>query len=182
MTLLLKYPKCLLSAAIVMGGVVMGIVYRNDLWDDTWEGLISLQFLVPITLIFSLTALVVFVWKRRIGKLLKHSLAIGWSLVLSIILFVETGGWINQYKVNAVEEYVARAVPILDQIKEKQGAYPDKLPTGILGEPPELLRDYGRYTATRSSFYIEYIDEPAESAISGGPNEFDSDTRKWEYH
>jgi len=69
----------------------------------------------------------------------------------------------------------------LDQIKQKSGAYPAKLPTGILGEPPELLQYDGDYSATRSSFRFEYVDEPAEWAGGDGPLEFDNTNREWRY-
>lgn len=179
MTPLFKYPKCLLSAAIVMFGLIMGVVTQDDLFSDFLLGLRYLFFSVAFTVVVSLVALVIFVWKRRIGKFLSYSLVIGFSSIVSVIVFGRTGPLLNQWKVDAVESYVARAVPILDQIKQKQGAYPTNLPTELLGEPPELLRDYGDYSATSSTFRFEYVDDPAEWAGGAGLIEFDNTNREW---
>jgi hypothetical protein len=181
MTRLLNYPKCLLSAAIIMVGLVMGVARQDDLFADFlfWMG--GNFFSVAFTVVIGLVAVVVFVWKRRIGKFLSYSLVIGCSTFVSVNVFMETGGWINRWKIDAVESYVARAVPILDQIKQKEGAYPTNLPTDVLGEPPELLRDDGCYSATPSSFRFEYVDEPAGWAGDGGALEFDSASREWRY-
>ena len=134
---------------------------------------------VAFTLVIGIVALVVFVWKRRIGKFLGYSLVIGCSSIVSVNVFMETASRINQRKVDDVESYVAMAVPVLDRIKQKQGAYPTKLPTELLGEPPELLRDYGDYSATPSSFRFEYVDEPAEWAGGVGLIEFNNTNREW---
>jgi hypothetical protein len=179
MSVLLKYPKCLLSAAILLAGLFMGVVKRNDLFGDGFLWIEGLFILIPLTLLLGLIALGVFLWKRRIGRFFSYGLAIGCSCIVSIQIFSETGIWINRWKVDAVESYVARAVPILDQIKQKEGAYPANLPTDLLGEPPELLRDYGDYSATRSSFRFEYVDEPAEWAGGEGEIEFDNVNREW---
>ena len=181
MNFLLRYPKCLLSAAIVMAGLYMGVVAEDDLFADFLFWMAANFFSVAFTLIVGLVALLVFVWKRRIGKFLSYSLVIGCSSIVSVNVFMETGAWINRWKVDAVESYVARAVPILDQIKQKQGAYPTNLPTELLGEPPELLRADGSYSATPSSFRFEYVDEPAGWAGGDGAIEFDNTNREWRY-
>jgi hypothetical protein len=179
MTRLLKYPKCLLSTAIVMVGLVMGVARQDHLFAD-FLLFLGLQYLaVAFTLVAGIVALVVFVWKRRIGKFLSYALVIGCSSIVSVNVFMETGRWLNRVRVDAVESYVARAVPILDQIKKKQGAYPTNLPTKLLGDPPELLRDDGDYSATPSTFRFEYVDEPAEWAGGEGALEFDSVKREW---
>lgn len=179
MTGLLKYPKCLVSTAIILFGLVMGIVKRNDLFADFLLSGLLLFILVPLTLLLGLIALGVFLWKRRIGKFLNYGLVIGCSSIVSVKAFQETGDWINRWKVNAVESYVARAVPVLDQIKQKEGAYPTNLPINLLGEPPELLKYNGDYSATTSSFRFEYVDEPAEWAGGAGAIEFDNLNREW---
>lgn len=180
MTGVLKYPKCLLSSAILLTGFVMGWVLQDGLFGNFFLWLGGLLILIPLTLLLGLVALGAFSWKRRIGKFLSYSLAIGCSSIVSVNIFMFTGSWFNSCKVDAVESYVARAVPVLDQIKQKEGAYPAKLPTDILGEPPELLRDYGDYSATRSSFCFEYVDEPAEWAGGAGAIKFDNVDREWE--
>jgi hypothetical protein len=181
MTVIFKYPKCLVSAAIILLGLVMGIVKRNDLFADflLWIGF--LYILIPLTALLGLVALGVLLWKRRIGTFLSYSLVIGCSSIVSVQIFSETGVWINRWKVDSVESYVARAVPVLDQIKQKEGDYPTNLPTDLLGEPPELLRDDGYYSATPSSFCFEYVDEPAGWAGGDGALEFDNTNREWTY-
>jgi hypothetical protein len=179
MNFLLRYPKCLLSAAIVNFGLMMGVARQNELFDNylLWMGG---SFLSEVfTLVVGLIALVVFIWKRRIGKIISYGLVIGLSSIVSVNVFMETGAWINRWKVDAVESYVARAVPVLDQIKLRQGAYPTNLPTDLLGEPPELLQNDGYYSATSSSFRFEYVDEPAGWAGDEGAIEFDSVNREW---
>jgi hypothetical protein len=179
MTFLRKYPKCLLAVAIILTGLFMGIVMANNLFGVFLIWLGGLWALVPLTLLLGLMALGAFLWKRRIGKFLSYGLVIGCSSIVSINVFMKTGDYLNRMKVDAVESYVARAVPILDQIKQKEGAYPTNLPTAILGEPPELLRDDGYYSATRTSFCFEYVDEPAEWAGGAGAIEFDNTNREW---
>jgi hypothetical protein len=179
MTVLLKYPKCVLSAAILLAGLVMGVVKRNDLFADFLLWLEGLRILIPLTSLLGLMALGVFLWKRRIGKVLSCGLVIGCSFIVSVQIFFVTGICINRWKVNAVESYVTRAVPVLDRIKQKEGAYPTNLPTDLLGEPPELLRDDGCYSATTSSFRFVYVDEPAGWAGDEGTLEFDNINRGW---
>lgn len=159
----------------------MGLMSQDDLFGAYLLWLGSLWILIRLTLVLGLVALGMLLWKRRIGKFLSYSLVISCSSMVSAFVFLGTGICINRCEVDAVESYVARAVPVLDQIKLKSGAYPAKLPTGILGERPELLRDDGDYSATRSTFRFEYIDEPAEWAGGNGPLEFDSTNRVWKY-
>jgi hypothetical protein len=179
MTVLLKYPKCVLSVVILLAGPVMGVALQNDLFADYLFWLECGLILVPLTMLLGIVSLGVFFWKRRIGRFLSYGLVIGCSSIVSIHVFFETGIWINRCKVDAVDSYVKRAVPVLDQIKQKEGAYPTNLPTYILGDPPELLRDDGYYAATRSSFRFEYVDEPAGWAGGEGALEFDNVNRDW---
>jgi hypothetical protein len=178
MAIFLKYPKCTLSAAILLTGLLMGVALQNELFSNYLLWLVGLLILIPLMSLLGLVTLGIFLWKRRIGKFLSYSLAISCSSIVSINIFMETGNWLNCWKVNDVENYVARAVAILDQIKQKEGTYPTNLPTNLLGEPPELLRDYGNYSATKSSFCFEYLDEPAGWA-GDSPFEFDSTNREW---
>jgi len=179
MGVFLKYPKCLLSVAILLAGLFIGVVMQNDLFGNFFLWVGGLAISIGLTLLLGFVALGVFLWKRRIGNFFKYSLVIGCSSIISIHLFFETGVWLNRWKVDAVESYVTRAVPILDQIKQKEGAYPTNLPTGLLGEPPELLRDDGYYSATKSSFCFEYVDEPVGWAGGEGALEFDNINREW---
>jgi hypothetical protein len=90
-----------------------------------------------------------------------------------------TGDLIDRWKIDAVDAYVTRAVPILDKMKNNSGAYPATLPVAVFGEPPSLLRDYGTYTAAKDTFRFEYVDEPAGWAGGEGALKFESSTRRW---
>ncbi len=175
----MKYLKHVLSLVIVSVGVIQGVILQNDLFGDYLWTLEGLAIFVPLSLLIGLVALGFVLARRRIGKILSYSLVISCSCVASLVVFEMTGGLIDRWKVDAVENYVARAVPLLDQIKQKEGAYPPELPVDRLGEPPELLRNYGSYDANGSTFKFEYLNEPAEWAGGEGLIEFDSATRKW---
>jgi len=158
---------------------MLGVIFQNDLFGDYLWTLEGLAIFVPLTVVIALVALG-FLWaKRQIGKILSYSLVVCCSCVASLVVFEMTGGLLDRWKVDAVVSYVARAVPVLDQIKQKEGSYPTRLPIDILGEPPELLQKYGSYDATGSTFRFEYVNEPAEWAGGEGAIDFNSTTRKW---
>ncbi len=103
----------------------------------------------------------------------------GVASILSLVCLLGTASLISRWKVNAVEAYVSRAASILDRIKAETHAYPETLPTELIGEPPSLLSDYGTYTATKDTFCFEYINEPAGWAGGGGFLKFESSNRQW---
>lgn len=168
-----------MSLAIVTVGVVLGVDFRDELFKAYLCALIGLALIAPLTLIIGVTALVFVLANKRIGNFLKFGLVFGLSSIVSLFCFMATGDLINRRKVDAVNAYVARAVPVLDRIKQERGTYPQKLPVDLLGEPPELLRDYGDYTTTAAGFSFEYVDEPAEWAGGEGAIKFDSVGLQW---
>jgi hypothetical protein len=175
----MKYPKSSLLVAITTFGVFLGVIFQEDLFSAFLFVLMGLGVMVPLTLIIGLVAFGFLLARRQIGKLLSFSLVVGFSSIFSLFCFMQTGSLLNKWKVDAVWTYVARAVPVLDRIKQEKGSYPSKLPVDLLGEEPELLRYYGDYTATPSTFRFEYVDEPAEWAGGEGLIEFDNVGRKW---
>jgi hypothetical protein len=182
----MKYPKYVLSIVIVSIGAMLGVIFQNELFVAYLWTLAGLALFLPLTSILGVFAVVFGASKRRIGKgpsrigrSLNYSLVVSCSCVVSLVVFETTGDLINRWKVGAVESYVAHAVPVLDQIKQKEGSYPSTLPVDLLGEPPGLLQNYGDYTATGSTFRFEYVDEPAGWAGGEGAIEFDSEVRKW---
>ena len=175
----MKYPKCFLSVGIVAFGVILGAIFQEELFSAFLLELTGLVIMVPLTLIVALIALGFVLARRPIANLLSFSLVVCLSSIASLFCFMKTGCLINNWKVDAVDSYVARAVPVLDRIKHEEGLYPSKLPVHLLGEPPELLRNYGSYDANGSTFKFEYLNEPAEWAGGEGLIEFDSATRKW---
>lgn len=174
-----KYPKSFLSLAIITFGMILGVSFQDELFSAYSLTLQGLAIIVPLTLIIGLIALGFVLARRRVGHVLSFSLVVGFSSIVSLFCFVTTGGLINRWRVDAVCTYVARAVPVLDRIKHEQGSYPSKLPVDLLGEPPELLRNYGDYTATPYTFRFEYVDELAGWAGGEGVIVFDSVGREW---
>jgi hypothetical protein len=172
-------PKISLSLIIISFGAVLGAIFQYELFLDFLWTLLGLAIFVPLTLVIGLVILAFVLAKRPVGKILSYSLAVSCSCVVSFVVFKATGDLINNWKVDAVVGYVARAVPVLDQLQKKNGVYPSELPVNLLGKPPELLRDDGDYSANGSNFRFEYIDEPAGWAGGEGFLEFDSKTRKW---
>ncbi len=116
---------------------------------------------------------------HQLRTTIRFSGLIGLSSIFSLILILATVCLINKWKIEAAEGYVSRAVPVLDQLKVQTGIYPSRLPTELIGEPPSLLRNYGSYTATSSSFCFEYVNEPAGWAGGEGALKFESSTRRW---
>ncbi len=173
------HPKLIVLISIVLIGILLGAALQDALFMDFVGGMEGIAILTPITLLLGLVALACFLAKRSVGNILKYSLVVGLALILSLVCFLETAHLISYWKVNAVESYVLRAASILDRIKARTGAYPEALPTDIIGEPPSLFRDYGTYTATKDTFCFEYINEPAGWAGGEGFLKFDSSTRKW---
>jgi hypothetical protein len=169
--LTMKYPKCFLAFAILLLGAIMGIAFQNSLFSDFLITLTGLALFLPLVLVVGVIAII----KRKIG----YALVVVSSCILSLIIFSGVGGILNRWKVNAVRNYVAHAVPILDQIKARNGSYPSTLPVAVLGEPPSLLRDFGEYSSSGGDFRFEYVDEPAGWAGGEGALEFDSIERKW---
>ncbi len=162
-----------------LGGVLMGMAEQNDLFGVFLGALSALTFLVPLALLVSVVGVVRWWMGWGLGWVLRPSLVLAWSLVLAVVVFEETGRLLDRWKVDAVREYVARAVPILDAMKARNGVYPQELPAELLGARPELFRDYGSYTSDGKAFRFEYINEPAEWAGGEGPVEFQSTYRLW---
>jgi hypothetical protein len=177
----MKYVMLLLAFVIIAIGAIFGVAFRNDLFGAYLFALSGLAVAVPATVILGLVVLGLVLAKRRPWKAVSYGLVISASCIVALYVFMETGSEINRWKVDAVDRYVARAVPVLDDIKQKNGSYPSKLPIDVLGELPELLRDYGDYSSTGATFRFEYVDEPAGWAGDGGAIEFDSSTRTWGY-
>jgi hypothetical protein len=172
----MKYPACL-TVGIIAIGLVLGVIFQYDLCQARMWEVVGFVIFALSALIFGILAACLAAMDRRIGPCLGYGLLISISSLISLLVFGETGSLIDTWKVDAVHHYVARVVPVLDEIKRKEGAYPSTLPIDRIGDPPELLRKYGHYTSTSSTFRFDYDDEPAgleESAF-----EFDSTARRW---
>jgi hypothetical protein len=142
--------------------------------------LYSLAILVPLSLGFGLLTLIRYLAGRSVWKWLKGAIAVGGAVILLIFLILAGNSMEDRLENHAVRSYVARAVPILDQIKSRTGSYPSRLPA-VLGEPPALLKDYGDYSSDGKSYRFEYVDEPAGWAGGNGYLGFESSDKRWKY-
>lgn len=95
--------------------------------------------------------------------LMSISLFLGFSLVLGKIL--------NEAELNDAQNYVSRAVPLLDAEKIRSGSYPSQLELlPALGQAPKLLRSRGSYLSDGKTFRFTI---PSERLV------FASDHRDW---
>jgi hypothetical protein len=163
----------------VIAGVVAGVILQNDIFGATILAVAGLFLVVPTELVVGLVALILFLRERKLNKFLRIFLIVLGSAIPAILICAEIPSWMNQWKVDAVDSYVARALPILDQMKAKDGIYPARLPVDVLGNLPELLRDDGKYSSDGRTFHFEYENVPASWAGGQGPIEFDSTVREW---
>ena len=116
-----------------------------------------------------------------IKKRLRLVVWIGLAAILAIIVLVEVNRQLDAWQNDAVRNYVARAVPVLDGIKKQSGSYPLTLPVSVLGDAPSLLKKYGEYESDGTQFRFEYVDEPTGWAGGEGALEFLSSDRQWKY-
>lgn len=167
----MKSPKLALAVAILLIGAILGVAFQNDLFSSFLFAAMAGVIFIPLAVVTGIIAL--------IRKKMTYSLVIGISCLLSLFVFLQTGNLLNQWKVASVENYVARALPILDRMKSRNGSYPTVLPVDVLGQPPFLLREDGEYRSDGTKFYFVYIDEPAGWAGGPGALRFDSVKREW---
>jgi hypothetical protein len=174
----MKRHEVILVIGIMISGLVAGIIFQDNIGGVLHLAIDTLVIIVPFVVTGIVGILRIFS-RKRLRIIIRYSILIGSSSILSVIIVIATVWLINKWKIDAVEAYVLRAVPILDQIKAQSGTYPSQLPTELIGKPPVLLRYYGSYTATSASFCFEYINEPAGWAGGEGALRFESSTRKW---
>ncbi len=148
------------------------------------------SFLMFLLLIFGVEYLlfpsaviliVVAVIQRLRGHLntqLLKSGVLAWCAIAGGLFFMwGTGRVTNRCEVDSVHLYVAKSVPLLEQIKARDGSYPSALPVSQLGEPPILLQTNDAYRSDGKEFHFQYSN-PAEFL---GGEQFDSSTRQWSY-
>jgi hypothetical protein len=178
-------PKAqsLLSLALIiflLGGL-WGVFMQEELFRSFLLVLAGLTlFVIPYFIGIAVFASIAWLSGRKMGRGFGLVLVTGAACAGSLIFSGIVGGQINAWKIAAVRGYVARALPVLDEIQAQKGSYPTTLPVSLLGEPPELLKNYGDYSSNGSSFQFEYLDEPAGWAGGRDLYQFDDSTRKWE--
>ena len=149
------------------------------------------SFLMFLLLIFGVEYLlfpsaviliVVAVIQRLRGHLntqLLKSGVLAWCAIAGGLFFMwGTGRVTNRCEVDSVYLYVAKSVPLLEQIKARDGSYPSALPVSQLGAPPILLQTNDAYRSDGKEFHFQYSN-PAEFVGEG--EQFDSSTRQWSY-
>ena len=109
-----------------------------------------------------------------------------WYIYAACIGFSYLLGWaINDWKIEEAHWYVARAIPVLEQIRASEGAYPSEIPIGKLGALPALLRSPGKlygfhgsscYQSDGREFYFHFVD-PA--SVFGDGEMYNSDAGFW---
>jgi hypothetical protein len=173
-----------LSGTILAWGVRSAVVYQNDpgyLFEDLiWNGL-CLFSLIPVSVV-----VIVFVmgWRYGLGELRNRMIVLGLlviyaSVVASSEAGLQTAIYLAQQQNASVKSYVARAVPVLDQIKAKTGSYPPNLPIDVLGEPPLLLRNtQNYYSVSEGVFHFRYY-LPGSWRSVDPPIDFNSTDREW---
>jgi hypothetical protein len=167
------------SAIVLIGSVALGAISKGSLFcvDLTHIGLELSLAAASILLLFAAVQ-----WLR--GRLNTSGLgkaAWVWSvLACGLFLFGITGRFTNQYEIAAVHAYVAKAIPVLEKIRDAKGSYPKTLPVSQLGNPPILLRTktgFG-YNSDGKEFGF-YYSNPAD--MFGEGDRFNSSTREWSH-
>lgn len=172
----------LLSSAVILAfAVFAGILCQSELFSNYLSVLTGFAILVPLLFGLALIAAVRWFTGRKIWRWLGSAVVIVSVSTASLFIFEEVQSFVHRRKDGAVYRYVASAVPILDKIKSQTGHFPSTLPVSLLGEPPELLKNFGSYWSDGNEFRFEYIDEPAGWAGGPGAEEFESSDRRWKY-
>ena len=178
---LVTHSKFCLGLIILILGASMGVFFRDHLYRNFTIMIDGLTyFIFPYFLLMVMFALFRWISGRNVGTGFRIAAVIGGACAFSLVLSMIVGARINAWRMAEVRSYVARAAPVLEEIKAREGAYPSTLPVSSLGEPPLLLRSFGDYSSDGSGYRFEYLDEPAGWA--GGRNDFytfDSLTRQW---
>ena len=149
--------------AVIVGAVLQGSA-RHD----------SLLFQVTFSVTLPLAFLIILFGAGSIlrGKsqmpnfceyLVKALLVVGSATIISACV----GGWFHDYQVSAVEKYVLKAVPILEDIRKRDGKFPLQLPVDVLGKPPKLIASGQGYSSDGSSYTFRYQDMFFDSRQSG---------------
>ena len=175
----MKSPKIILATLIVLIGLLLGLLLQDGLFLNRVVSMQVLMILTPLLALLIVGVVIRRTFWRKVGDWLSYAITIVGSSVLAAIAFRVTNDSMDVWKNKAVVAYVARAVPILDEIKDQKGAYPTTIPIATLGEPPELLRKYGSYSSDGNGYRFEYIDEPDGWAGGIGFLEFNSTERRW---
>ena len=177
----MKIPGLCITALIILAaGAIAGWACSNELFRNDLMALAAFGLAIPYVFAVTLVALMLYLKQRKLIWQWSLPVVVGYAALGSIFLFDFVGGAINRWEVASTENYVDRAVPVLDQMHALAGSYPKELPVSKLGEPPYLLKQYGGYSSNGSSYQFKYIDEPAGWAGGEGMLMFTDSDRRWQ--
>jgi len=157
-------------------GVVGGVIFKGNVLHAIIMIGFGLYGLAPFGIFLLLYALFSARRGREFPAWFKETSKNWTLLVAALLLSYGVGMSIHSYQIRSVKAYVARAVPILDEIRKREGSYPQKLPEA-LGKPPWLLRTPIGYTTRGEIFQFAYSDN---KGFMGG-YKFNSKSRQWIY-
>jgi hypothetical protein len=150
----------LVAAAIVSCGLLSGVLVQHELLFRHWYGFMLSALFALLLILNGVIASIKRFGGQKPGAVIQWSAVFLGSSMVATFLFGELSWDINQWEDGAVRSYVARAVPVLDQIKSRDGAYPNALPVALLGEPPEFFKKHARYDSDGATFRFVYFNEP----------------------
>ena len=157
--------------AVIVGAVLQGSARHHSLLFD-----VTLNVTVPLGVLVVLAGAGAIVrGKSQMPNfceyLTKALLVVGSATIISACV----GGWFHDYQVSAVKKYVLKAVPILGDIRKRDGKFPDQLPVDVLGKPPKLITSDRGYSSDGSSYTFRYQDRFFDSRQSGWGWQYEND-------
>ncbi len=165
-----------ISCGIVVAlGVVLALVYQGEFTQLTLMKAGVVYFLAPYLVGLGAWGLAAIMRRGKLAPIRRATLV--WLIFAAAMgLSFALGDGINRWKVEAAQNYVVRAMPVLDQIRIENGSFPERLPAS-LGNSPVLLQYFGAWQGDRSNFSFLYSD----------PSQFDAEyiltasDRSWKF-
>jgi hypothetical protein len=151
----------LLIAAL---GIVAGCVLQGSFLSRGLETASARWFFPPLFLLVGALAVTAF-FRPGYRKVATSLAVVSFASVLSIALAYGTGCKMNLWEISSARAYVARAVPLLEAAKLRDGTYPSSLPIADLGAPPILLAGPKAYISDGRTFSFGY-DNPADWLVT----------------
>jgi hypothetical protein len=117
---------------------------------------VGVYILVPCALLIGLTGLLSIRWRSLLWWTKRAALV--WILMIAALaLSWGVGTILHRRAIRSAKQYVNAAAATLDRIKERDGAYPTKLPEELLVHQPSLLLD--SYKSDGATFEFVYYDD-----------------------
>jgi hypothetical protein len=162
-------------ATALLVGIVTGAFFQGSFLHYILLIALAFYVLAPFGAVIALGA-VISLRRTNLPAWIGRAFGVWLLLATTAASSWGTGFTIHHYQIFAARRFVARAVPVLDAIRSRDGRYPTELPDA-LGRPPSVLRSSSFYTSDGLTFRFEYWD----SAGMMDGYEFTSDSRTWAY-